>query len=97
MELLNDDLKNIIYNFIPINIKKLTNRESYNNYILSYYPKNIDHWKPFTVYDSDFRNCMNNMFNVILKLKLGIFLFLSCFYYFNVIKIKLLKFNKIFF
>lgn len=70
MELLNDDLKKIIYNFIPINIKKLTNRESYNNYILSYYPKNIDHWKPFTVYDSDFRNCMNNMFNVILKLKL---------------------------
>jgi len=70
MELLNDDLKNIIYSFIPINIKKLTNKESYKNYILSYYPKNIDHWKPFTVYNTDFRNCMNNMFNAVIKLKL---------------------------
>lgn len=70
MNYLPDDLKIIIYKFIPINIKKLVNKESYKNYILSYYPKNKNHWKPFTVYDSDFRNCMNNMFNVIIKLKL---------------------------
>ena len=64
------DLKNIIYNFIPINVKKLVNKESFKNYILSYYPKNVNHWKPFTVYNSDFRNCMNNMFSAIIKLKL---------------------------
>ena len=47
MNYLPDDLKNIIYNFIPFNAKKLINKESYNKYILSYYPKNINHWKPF--------------------------------------------------
>ena len=70
MNYLPDDIKNIIYNFIPISAKKLTNKESYYKYILSYYPRNIDHWKHFTVYGTDFRNCMNNMFNVIIKLKL---------------------------
>lgn len=70
MNYLPHDLKIIIYNFIPINIKKLVNKESYQNYILLYYPRTIDDWKPYTVYNSDFRNCMNNMFNAIIKLKL---------------------------
>ena len=68
--LLPDEIKNKIFNFISIFIKKIVSKESYKKYILSYYPKNINDWKPFTVYDSDFRSCMNNMFNAIIKLKL---------------------------
>jgi hypothetical protein len=70
MNLLPNEIKKKIFNFIPIFLKKIVNKESYKKYILSYYPRNINDWKPFTVYDSDFRNCMNNMFNAIIKLKL---------------------------
>ena len=70
MNLLPNEIKKKIFNFIPIFLKKIVNKESYKKYILSYYPRNIDDWKPIQVYNSDFRNCLNNMFNVILELKL---------------------------
>lgn len=64
------ELNRLIYNFIPFEIIKFVDKNSYNSYLKSYYPKNIDHWKPYKVYDSDFRSCMHNMFNVIIELQL---------------------------
>ena len=51
MNLLPNEIKKKIFNFIPIFLKKIVNKESYKKYILSYYPRNINDWKPFTVYD----------------------------------------------
>jgi hypothetical protein len=53
--------------FIPVINKKLCNKESYQNYLNSFYPINVNHWKPYQVYGTDFRGCMHNMYTAIIE------------------------------
>ena len=53
MQYIPTELNKLIYNFIPFEIIKFVDKKAYNAYLQSYYPKNIDHWKPLKVYDSE--------------------------------------------
>ena len=67
MNTLPDEIVKETSEFIPIINKKFCNKESYQNYLDSFYPTNVNHWKPYQVYGTDFRNCMHNMYIAIVE------------------------------
>lgn len=67
MDSLNKYIIQNIYDYIPLKEKKFVNKESYNLFLKTFYPVSIEDWLPITVYNNDFRNCVNNMFLYIVK------------------------------
>lgn len=70
MEKIDNNCLLYIYGYIPQNEKKYLNKEEYTKFLNTLYPSRKEDWFPVEVYEKDFTEPLNNMFQFIIKNKL---------------------------